>query len=132
MAAEVTPPSIDIERDVTFTPDIRGDSLLVHWRGVPVGYIRCIRSAPRMSRLLSAQARAEIRQKYLRLVGKWGSDQLSELCDSRNQAAALLIAQQIEKSDRSPLMHAALRNDAAEVRRLLNEIAGGVDRQGAP
>lgn len=125
MAANSDPPSIDVEREVTFTRDIQGSSLLVRWRGVPVGYVRPIRRAPRGNSRLSDEARAEIRAIYRPLIGKWTSDQLSEVCDSREQAAELLIVQQIAKSDRSPLMQAALRNDLDEVSRLLSQVAPG-------
>lgn len=123
MAFDSSHPVIDFERDVRFTADIKGDSLLVFWRGVPVGYVSCYQGTPRINRHLSADARAEIRDKFRLLQGKWGSIQLSEICDSKEKAAELLIVQQISKSEQSPLMQAALRNDAAEVSRLLNLIA---------
>jgi len=123
----VEPSAIDIERDVTFIPDIRGPALLVHWRHIPIGFIRPLKRTPKSHKTLSADSRAEIRKAYKSFIGKWHAPLFGGgYFDTKEDAARHIIARTLNFSADMPLIKAAMREDHAEVDRLLAEMRAQV------
>jgi hypothetical protein len=119
----VDPVNIDVARDVTFVPDIKGPALLVQWRRIAVGFIQPLNRVPKLPRGVSGKLRAELRAEYKKNIGKWHTALLGGgYFDTKEEAARHVIARTIEAAQETPMIQAALREDYAEVERLIQEI----------
>jgi hypothetical protein len=134
----VIPTNIDVVRDVTFLPDFKGPALLVHWRGVPMGFIRPVTRIPRRKPGISPEEWEPVRQEYKKRLGKWCATLLGGgYFDTKEEAARHVVTRILEASAGMPLIQAALREDYEEVNRLLRELPSPVceretNSRGAP
>jgi hypothetical protein len=127
----VIPTNIDVVRDVTYLPDLKGPALLVHWRGVPMGFIRPVTRFPRRNPGISVQAWAPVREEYKKRLGKWHASLIGGgFFDTKEEAARHLVSRTLEATGDMPLIKAALRKDYKEVDRLLREIRSEVVIEG--
>jgi hypothetical protein len=112
-----------ILNDVAFDKDIKGPALFVCWRKVVVGMVRPVKAAPRIGRGVSAEERKALRDEHRERLGKW-YDPFSGggYYDTKEEAARQLVLRVLRSAGQSPLIQAALREDYAEVERLLRQV----------
>jgi hypothetical protein len=120
---QVDPGTIDILKDVTFDKDIKGPALFVCWRKVAVGMVRPADSVPRIGRGVAATERKVLREEYQKRLGKWYDPFTGGgYYDTKEEAARQLVLRVLRSAGQSPLIQAALREDYAEVERLLRQV----------
>ena len=112
--------------EIELAPDVTGSAIIVSWRGVPLGFLRTLKRAPRLGKWSTAEDRAKIRAEYKPRIGKWYST-LTHIGyhDTKELAAKALVDKSIQFEGQygsSPLLQAAIRNDSKEVERLLLQI----------
>jgi hypothetical protein len=120
--------SSDVMADAEVEIDERATTALVRWRGVPLGFVRKLKRVPRSRR---GRAPPHVSVAMKANVGKWHptSGPLS-YHDTPHDAARAMIEAALRggAASHSPLLAAAIRNDKAEVARLLAEIEQAVHR----
>jgi hypothetical protein len=115
---------IDIARDVTFHPDVKGPALLVRWRGVGIGYVQPFNRIPRLRASVSPEDRKTFREELKQYLGKWYASFVGGgYFDTKEEAARHLITCTIKTRADAPVIQAAIRGDREEVDRLLREMA---------
>jgi len=120
---QVDPEPIDILKDVTFEKDIKGPALFVFWRKVAVGMVRPVNAVPRLGRGVAAEERKALRDEYRKRLGKWYDPFTGGgYYDTKEEAARELVLRVLRSASQSPLIQAALREDYAEVKRLLRQV----------
>ena len=117
--------NFDIVKDLTFQNDINGPAQFVFWRNVPVGVIRLVTAAQISSwlRRVPVGERKELRDQFKKRQGKWYDTGVGDrFFDNKEEAARHIVLCHLQKPEKSPLILAALRDDRAEVERLLQHI----------
>ncbi len=118
--------SDDILKDITYLKDIKGTSLFVSWRHVPIGTIRLVKRIPYISKAIRGEARKAFIDEFRQHIGKWeislgpGS---GDYFETKEEAARELVDRILHsRAAESPVIQAALREDFEDVERLLKGI----------
>lgn len=128
MATENEHPDVLLE--AALTPDVVGPAVLVWWRKVPIGFIRPLNRVPRLRPGTPAAVRKAHNSHFKPHIGKWYATMTDVgFHETKEQAARRLIETAISRPlppDATGLLAAAIRNDTAEVDRLMAELKAAV------